>query len=211
VKVLLIDDHPLFRAGFHAILSLHLPEGAVLSAESLAAAEKLLSQDDQIVLVLLDVHMPESDGFAGLRAIRARFPTVACVMISGDDHEELATRAIALGASGFIPKSLTVQDTVAAIERVLDGEVFVPRRAVVPSVPGAPTLTLRQLEVINMLGQGLANKEIAQQLNVAERTVKAHVSAVFEALSVRNRTEAVLAAQRYGFLSRAPVQDPFSS
>jgi two-component system, NarL family, nitrate/nitrite response regulator NarL len=211
VKVLLIDDHPLFRAGFHAILSLHLPEGAVLSAASLAEAEGLLSQDDQIVLVLLDVHLQGADGFAGLRAIRARFPTVACVMISGDEHEELAARAIALGASGFIPKSLTVQETVAAIGRVLDGEIFVPRRTTVPSLRETPTLTLRQLEVINMLGQGLANKEIAQLLNVAERTVKAHISALFEALSVRNRTEAVLVAQRYGFLSRAPAQDSSSS
>jgi DNA-binding NarL/FixJ family response regulator len=207
LKVLLIDDHPLFRAGFHAILSLHLPDGAVLSVASLAEAEGLLSQDDQIALVLLDVHLPDGDSFAGLRAIRARFPTVACVMISGDEHEELAARAIALGASGFIPKSLTVPDTVAAIERILDGEVFVPRRTVDPPARNTPSLTLRQLEVVNMLGQGLANKEIAQQLNVAERTVKAHISALFEALSVRNRTEAVLVAQRYGFLSHASAQD----
>ena len=203
MKVLLIDDHPLFRAGFHAMLAQHLSGTAIMCAGSIAEALQSLEQDDQIVLVLLDVHLQGSDGFEGLRTISARFPTVGCVMISGDEQEGLAARAIALGASGFIPKSLTVEDTVAAIRHVLDGGVFVPANSGAARSHGMPTLTLRQLEVMNMVGQGLANKEIAQQLNLAERTVKAHISAVFEALSVRNRTEAVLAAQRYGLLQPA--------
>jgi two-component system, NarL family, nitrate/nitrite response regulator NarL len=201
MKILLIDDHPLFRAGFHAMLSQHLPGIVIVGTGSIAEAQTVLTNDDQIALVLLDVHLPDGDGFEGLRTISARFPTVACVIISGDEHEGMAAQALALGASGFIPKSLAVDDTVAAVQQVLDGGVFVPTSARPTGGGDRPTLTLRQLEVVTMLGQGLANKEIAQQLNVAERTVKAHISAVFELLSVRNRTEAVLAAQRHGLLA----------
>jgi DNA-binding NarL/FixJ family response regulator len=89
---------------------------------------------------------------------------------------------------------------VAAIQKVLAGEVFVPAKTAAPTTVDGGTLTLRQLEVISMLGRGFSNKEIARSLDVAERTVKAHVSAVFEALNVRNRTQAVLVAQRRGFL-----------
>lgn len=124
MKVLLIDDHPLFRLGFHALLSQRLPHLTILSADSIEEAHRLLSEDEQIALVLLDVHLQGGDGFAGLRAIGAAFPTVACIMISGDEEPGLATRALTTGASGFIPKSLSVDQTVAAIEHVLAGGIF---------------------------------------------------------------------------------------
>lgn len=202
MKILLVDDHPLFRAGFHAMLAQRLPDIAVASVGSVAEAEQLLERDEEIALVLLDVHLQQGDGFGALRAIGHRFPTVACVMISGDEQEDVAARAIASGASGFIPKSLTVDQTVAAIQHVLAGNVFSPQKRPAPAhVPAASNLTWRQVEVMNMLGRGMTNKEIARVLKLSERTVKAHISGVFEALSVRNRTEAVLAAQRRGLLS----------
>jgi DNA-binding NarL/FixJ family response regulator len=139
-----------------------------------------------------------------LKIIGARFPTTACIMISGDEQDGVAARAVAAGASGFIPKSFTADEMIAAIKQVLAGEVFVPARAK-DATPEHSGLTLRQLEVISMLGRGFSNKEIARALDVAERTVKAHVSAVFEALNVRNRTQAVLVAQRRGFLPSTPV------
>jgi DNA-binding NarL/FixJ family response regulator len=200
MKVMLVDDHPLFRAGFHAMLAQRLPHVGILSASSRQEAETLLASDPEIELVLLDIHLQDGDGFDALRAIGARFPTVACMMISGDEQEELASRALALGASGFILKSLTVDDTVAAICRVLAGDIVAPERSVPPVPAPVPALTLRQLEVMNMLGQGFTNKRIAHELQVAERTVKAHISAVFEALGVRNRTEAVIEAQKRGLL-----------
>jgi two-component system nitrate/nitrite response regulator NarL len=199
MKILIVDDHPLFRAGFHAVLEQSALEAGVLSVSSVPEALQALQKDADIGLVLLDIHLRGDDGFAALKVIGERFPTTACIMISGDEQQSIAARAVADGASGFIPKSFTADEMIAAIRKVLAGEVFVPETTdlMTPQQPNG--LTLRQLEVISMLGRGFSNKEIARALDVAERTVKAHVSAVFEALNVRNRTQAVLVAQRRGF------------
>jgi two-component system, NarL family, nitrate/nitrite response regulator NarL len=204
MKILIVDDHPLFRAGFHAVLEQSALEAGVLSVSSVPEALQAMQRDGDIGLVLLDIHLKGDDGFNALKVIGARFPTTACIMISGDEQDGVASRAVAAGASGFIPKSFTADEMVAAIQKVLAGDVFTPPKSNVASEPTG--LTLRQLEVITMLGRGFSNKEIARALDVAERTVKAHVSAVFEALNVRNRTQAVLVAQRRGFLpSSSPV------
>jgi DNA-binding NarL/FixJ family response regulator len=204
MKILIVDDHPLFRAGFHAVLEQSALEAGVLSVSSVPEALQAMQRDGDIGLVLLDIHLKGDDGFHALKVIGTRFPTTACIMISGDEQDGVAARAVAAGASGFIPKSFTADEMIAAIKQVLAGEVFVPARAK-DATPEHSGLTLRQLEVISMLGRGFSNKEIARALDVAERTVKAHVSAVFEALNVRNRTQAVLVAQRRGFLPSTPV------
>ncbi|MGH8178339.1 MAG: response regulator transcription factor [Steroidobacter sp.] len=204
MKILIVDDHPLFRAGFHAVLEQSELEAGVLSVSSVPEALQSLQRDGDIGLVLLDIHLRGDDGFNALKTIGARFPTTACIMISGDEQQSVAARAVTAGASGFIPKSFTADEMIAAIQKVLAGDVFVPATANLTQ-PDTNGLTLRQLEVISMLGRGFSNKEIARSLDVAERTVKAHVSAVFEALNVRNRTQAVLVAQRRGFLPSAPM------
>jgi two-component system nitrate/nitrite response regulator NarL len=201
MKILIVDDHPLFRAGFHAVLEQSDLDSEVLSVSSVAEALQILKRDGDVGLVLLDIHLRGEDGFNALKVIGEKFPTTACIMISGDEQEGVAPRVIASGASGFIPKSFTADEMIAAIRQVLNGDVFVPSPAQQTAPPSDGTaLTLRQLEVISMLGRGFSNKEIARALDVAERTVKAHVSAVFEALNVRNRTQAVLVAQRRGYL-----------
>lgn len=200
MKILIVDDHPLFRAGFHAVLEQGALDAAVLSVSSVQEALQILQRDSEVGLVLLDIHLRGDDGFSALKIIGTKFPTTACIMISGDEQEGIAARAVAAGASGFIPKSFTADEMVAAIKKVLSGDVFVPEKHETAATSDGSALTLRQLEVIAMLGRGCSNKEIARALDVAERTVKAHVSAVFEALNVRNRTQAVLAAQRRGFL-----------
>lgn len=204
MKILIVDDHPLFRAGFHAVLEQSALDAAVLSVSSIQEALQILQRDSDVGLVLLDIHLRGDDGFSALKVIGTKFPTTACIMISGDDQDGIAARAVAAGASGFIPKSFTADEMVAAIQKVLAGDVFVPEKAPDIHATQSGALTLRQLEVITMLGRGCSNKEIARALDVAERTVKAHVSAVFEALNVRNRTQAVLAAQRRGFLPTSP-------
>ena len=204
MKILVVDDHPLFRAGFQAVLEQSALDAGVLSVSSIPEAMQALQRDSDIGLVLLDIHLRGDDGFNALKTIGERFPTTACIMISGDEQDSVAARAVASGASGFIPKSYTADEMIAAIQKVLAGDVFVPATAnLAPAEPNR--LTLRQLEVISMLGRGFSNKEIARALDVAERTVKAHVSAVFEALNVRNRTQAVLVAQRRGYLPSTPV------
>jgi two-component system, NarL family, nitrate/nitrite response regulator NarL len=206
MKILIVDDHPLFRAGFHAVLEQSALEAGVLSVSSVREALQTLQKDGDIGLVLLDIHLRGDDGFNALKIIGERFATTACVMISGDEGDGVSARAISAGASGFIPKSFTADEMVAAIQKVLAGEVFVPASTDITKSPSQPSgLTLRQLEVIEMLGRGFSNKEIARALDVAERTVKAHVSAVFEALIVKNRTQAVLAAHRRGFLPAGPA------
>lgn len=205
MKILIVDDHPLFRAGFHAVLEQSELEAGVLSVSSVPEALQAMQRDGEIGLVLLDIHLKGDDGFQALKLIGSRFPTTACIMISGDEGDGVAARAVAAGASGFIPKSFTADEMIAAIQKVLAGEVFVPERTSTALSPESTGLTLRQLEVISMLGRGFSNKEIARALDVAERTVKAHVSAVFEALNVRNRTQAVLVAQRRGYLPSAPA------
>jgi DNA-binding NarL/FixJ family response regulator len=204
MKILIVDDHPLFRAGFHAVLEQSALDAAVLSVSSVQEALQILQRDPDVGLVLLDIHLRGDDGFNALKHIGAKFPTTACIMISGDEQDGIASRAVSSGASGFIPKSFTADEMVAAIQTVMNGDVFVPATtAAANAASSANALTLRQLEVITMLGRGCSNKEIARALDVAERTVKAHVSAVFEALNVRNRTQAVLVAQRRGFLPSA--------
>ena len=200
MKILIVDDHPLFRAGFHAVLEQGALDAAVLSVSSVHEAMQILQRDLDVGLVLLDIHLRGDDGFSALKVIGEKFPTTACIMISGDEQEGIASRAVSGGASGFIPKSFTADEMIAAIQKVLAGDVFVPQKNTSTTAGDGSSLTLRQLEVIAMLGRGCSNKEIARSLDVAERTVKAHVSAVFEALNVRNRTQAVLAAQRRGFL-----------
>jgi two-component system, NarL family, nitrate/nitrite response regulator NarL len=204
MKILIVDDHPLFRAGFHAVLEQSALDAAVLSVSSVQEALQILQRDPDVGLVLLDIHLRGDDGFNALKHIGAKFPTTACIMISGDEQDGIASRAVSSGASGFIPKSFTADEMVAAIQQVMNGDVFVPATTAAANTSAdAHALTLRQLEVITMLGRGCSNKEIARALDVAERTVKAHVSAVFEALNVRNRTQAVLVAQRRGFLPAA--------
>ncbi len=200
MNILIVDDHPLFRAGFHAVLEQSALQAGVLSDSSFPEARRALERDADLALVLLDIPLRGDDGFAALKIIGQRFPTTACVLISGDEQAGIATRAVNAGASGFIPKSFTADEMIAAIGQVLTGEVFIPPQPELQQVRETSGLTLRQLEVISMLGRGFSNKEIARALDVAERTVKAHVSAVFEALGVRNRTQAVLEAQRRGVL-----------
>jgi DNA-binding NarL/FixJ family response regulator len=200
MKILIVDDHPLFRAGFHAVLEQSSLEASILSVSTLREAIGLIDTDSDIGLVLLDLHLRDSDGFSALRQIGDRFPTTACIIISGDEHDGIANQSVAAGASGFIPKSFTADEMLAAIEHVLDGNFFVPA-VIDTAVPRRNNaLTLRQLEVVTMLARGFSNKEIARELDLAERTVKAHVTAVLEALNVKNRTQAVIAAQQQGLL-----------
>jgi len=200
MKILIVDDHPLFRAGFHAVLEQSSLEAAILSVSTLHEALTMLDTDTDIGLVLLDLHLRDSEGFAALRQIGDRFPTTACIIISGDEHDGIANQSVAAGASGFIPKSFTADEMLEAIDHVLDGNVFVPTSAETPTTHTNNALTLRQMEVVCMMARGFSNKEIARELQLAERTVKAHVTAVLETLRVKNRTQAVIAAQQQGLL-----------
>lgn len=200
-RILVVDDHPLYREGMVSALRARLPGLEVLGAGSAEEGLSVLESHPETDLVLIDLRLPGMDGFGALAAYATRFPTVSRVLISGQEGADLVRRAFDAGASGFIPKSLDVDGVTAAIRRVLEGGVFVPAEDCAPPTSGA--LTLRQLEVLRLLGEGYTNKEIARALDITERTAKAHVAAIFETLGADNRTQAVLAAQRLGYLTAA--------
>jgi DNA-binding NarL/FixJ family response regulator len=197
-RILVVDDHPLYREGMVSALRARLPGLEVLGAGSAEEGLTVLEGNPDTDLVLIDLRLPGMDGFGALAAYAARFPTVSRVLISGQEDAAIARRAFDAGASGFIPKSMAVDEVAAAIRQVLDGGVFVPQQGDSPPKSGA--LTLRQLEALRLLGEGYTNKEIARALDITERTAKAHVAAIFETLGTDNRTQAVIAAQRLGYL-----------
>jgi DNA-binding NarL/FixJ family response regulator len=203
-KILIVDDHPLYREGIISALRTRMSSVEVQGTDSAEEGLQVLGRDPEIDLVLIDVRLPGMDGFAALAVYGARFPAVSRILISGSDEPAYLKRAFEGGASGYIPKSMTVQDVIAAIRKVLEGGVSGPEMVSAArnaeSLDPVARLTLRQLEVLRLLGEGYTNKEIAKALDITERTAKAHVAAILEALDADNRTHAVLSAQRRGLL-----------
>ncbi len=202
--VLVADDHPLVRGALRQAVSQCLARAKVLEADTVEAARKLLGQTPGIDLLLLDLHMPDAHGFAGLFAIRAEFPSVPVIVVSATEDPQTMRRAVDYGAAGFVPKSTPVGDIAAAIKAVLSGEVWVPDAARQSSPTPEDTdfadriaaLTPQQLRVLVAITQGKLNKQIAYELNVSEATIKAHVTAILRKLGVVSRTQAVIAAGR---------------
>jgi two-component system nitrate/nitrite response regulator NarL len=198
-RILVVDDHPLYREGMMSALRAELAGVEVVGAGTAEEGLEVLAADPDIDLVLIDLRLPGMDGLSALSTYAARFPAVARLLVSGAEESALVRRAFAAGASGFLPKSMSVGEVSAAIRQVLAGGVYVPGDTTAAAVAAGAQLSLRQLEVLRLLGEGYTNKQIARALDITERTAKAHVAAIFEALRVDNRTQAVLAAQRLGY------------
>jgi len=188
----------------------------LLEAQSCDEALQLTRSHQDTSLILLDLALPGTDGFEALRRLREEFPGIPVVVVSAYDHTELVTRAIDTGAMGFIPKTSTTQILLNALRLVLAGGVYLPpevlrsHRAIAPAAPplaAGPAqlrdpheigLTERQSQVLALLVQGKPNKLICRDLNLAESTVKIHVTAILKALHVANRTQAVIAVGKLG-------------
>jgi DNA-binding NarL/FixJ family response regulator len=200
--LLVVDDHPLFRLALAQALRGLVSAATVNEAGSLAQAREALAAQPDTDLVLLDLHMPDSHGLMGLVALRAEFPAIAVAMISAHDDPAVIRRALAYGAAGFIPKRSDLAELTAALRAVLACEDYVPPalRHEVAAIAAAPAdrelaarlahLSPQQLRVLMQVAEGRLNKQIADRLGIQERTVKAHMSAIFEKLGVRNRTQA---------------------
>ena len=200
--LLIADDHPLFRAALRGAAVDADEDVQTCEAESLDGVLALLEARSDIDLVLLDLHMPGNHGLAGLAAIRAQFPAVAVVLVSANEDPQIVRRALDHGAAGYIPKSAGLDDMRSAIRAVLACEQWLPPalRGAVSRAPSAPgdadlaaklaSLTPQQFRVLTLVAEGLLNKQIADRLDVQERTVKAHLSAIFDKLGARNRTRA---------------------
>ncbi|MBU6269686.1 MAG: response regulator transcription factor [Betaproteobacteria bacterium] len=211
MKFLLIDDHDLFRSGLRLLLGQLPVDIEVLEAGCVEDA--LAHVDHGIGIVMLDLSMPGTSGMEALIRVREAFPDTPIVIVSSDDDPELIRQAIDLGASGFVPKTSTPPLLISALQLILAGGVYLPRAVLSPAPPGTTPrgadpsigatatpsgLTDRQEEVLLKAVLGQSNKAIARAMDLSEGTVKAHLSAAFRVLGVRNRTEAVYAAAARG-------------
>jgi DNA-binding NarL/FixJ family response regulator len=205
--LLLVDDHPLFHEGLASVFARLAPDLSIVSADSVDAGLELLRRHSAIELALIDLVLPNSDGLTALGLYAEEFPHIPRLLISGKDDQAIVRQARDAGASGFLHKSMPLDRLLAALRRVLDGQAYFDASSDAALEDDTPSsadphgvLTLRQLEVLKLLGDGRSNKEISAGLAIAERTVRAHLTELFRNLKVSSRTQAVLAAQRLGLL-----------
>ena len=219
MKILVVDDHVLIREALSGVLRELRPEAVIFEAQDLYTAERLVAEHSDIALILFDLNLPDGDGFAVLAELRDRHPAISIVVHSGFHDRANVVRALELGAMGFIPKSAPRAVMISALNLVFSGGVYIPPQilkppaaasinpspgpALPPVSPEGLGLTARQLDVLALMMQGKSNKAICRILDVAEPTVKNHVTAILKALKATNRTEAVIAATALGWDLRA--------
>jgi len=204
-RLVIADDHPLFRGALREAVNGLFEKVDITEAGTFDDVSALLDQRGDIDLVLLDLTMPGARGFSGLMYLRAQYPGVPVIVVSANDDPVAIRRCMDFGASGFIPKTLGVDEMRDVIARILKGGVWTPPDVNLDSkadvemsqlMAKMATLTPQQVRVLMMLSEGLLNKQIAFQLGVSEATVKAHVSAILQKLGVDSRTQAVIAAAK---------------
>ena len=196
MNVLIADDHPLVRDALARTVQQLAADVQVREAGDLDGLLRLAAQGDAD-LALVDLNMPGMDGVAGLRRLRAAAPTLPVVVASGQEDAVTIRAVLAAGAVGFIPKSERSEVLLGALRLVQSGGTYVPSRLLdAPPAAAAPGLTARQLDVLHLLLRGEPNKLIARELGLTEGTVKIHLAAIFRALNVRNRVEAVVASRK---------------
>lgn len=220
MRVLIVDDHPLYREGLKALLACLDPSIETLHAASVEQAIHI-GQIQTIDLVLLDLQMPGTDKLEALEQVKPAFEATAVVVISANEDVDLIRGAIDRGASGYIPKRTDPSITIQALQTVLESGIYLPAELLANGpADGAgddslsmsntvgtlglasihDSLSPRQLAVLQRLLQGKSNKVIARELDIAEGTVKAHLSAVFKTIGVSTRAQAMYSAHKLGLL-----------
>ncbi|MEH0667332.1 response regulator transcription factor [Vibrio scophthalmi] len=196
--IIIADDHPLFRNALFQSVHMAVSGANLLEADSLDALMTLLAKEDEPDLLLLDLKMPGANGMSGLIQLRAEYPELPIVVVSASEEPSVVTQVKSHGAFGFIPKSSDMRELVKALNQVLAGDPYFPEGSIVENAAcndlaeKMATLTPQQYKVLGMLSDGLLNKQIAYELNVSEATIKAHMTAIFRKLGVKNRTQAVI-------------------
>lgn len=217
MKVLVVDDHVLIREALRSVLKELGNDVAIVDASSGRQAMRLIEEHRDLGLILLDLNLPDRNGFALLSEVRERYPAVSIVVLSAFNDRDNVVKALDLGALGFIPKSASREVMVSALQLVLSGGIYIPPEILAPSTPApvdpqtslkpsgathspaALGLTERQVDVLALMMQGKSNKTICRSLGLAEPTVKNHVTAILRVLKVTNRTEAVIAVGALGW------------
>jgi len=204
-RFIIIDDHPLFREALHSAVQVAYDDSAIVETSSLSEALGVLETQEPFDLALLDLKIPDTVGFEGLLEIRTSYPQLPIVVVSGHEDNEIIHTALSYGTAGFIPKSTKKDELTSAIKAVMNGDIFLPKNYHEPLTKNTTdheeqakilakfkSFTPQQLRVINMIRDGLLNKQIAFELKVGETTVKAHVSEILKKLEVNNRTQAAM-------------------
>jgi DNA-binding NarL/FixJ family response regulator len=214
MHILIVDDHPLFREGLKALLTALEPAVRISEAGTVAQAIAL-SAADAPDLILLDMKLPGPSGLNALRQVKAAHEGASVVVVSGDEDPVLIRSAIDEGAAGYIPKTSDASLTIQALRLVLANGIYLPRAALtgsghvrLPAEPskagGPPEFSGRQLAVLKCMLQGKANKVIARDLDIAEGTVKAHLWAIYQALSVNSRAQAMYRVHELHMFDNVP-------
>lgn len=198
-KIIIADDHPLFRQALLIALKEQFNTTQWLEAETVESISECLVKNADADLLLLDLNIPGAHGFDHLIRIRKQYPNIPVVVISAYSDETIIGKAMQHGASGFVPKSESVPTIITAITKVLSGQLWVPgtfekAQEEVSNIAdeAIAKLTAQEYRILMMFSEGLLNKQIGDKLCVAEATVKAHASAIFRKLNVRNRTQAAM-------------------
>lgn len=207
LKIILADDHALFRGGFALLFKQQEPLATVLEADNLAGALDIAALHPDADLLLLDLHMPGMHGAASIRMMSQTYPQLPLIVLSADESEGMVQEAIGAGALGFIPKSATAAVMQSAIGLVLSGGIYLPAQLVMAKNfanlgHGSAKMTGRQLDVLRLLADGMANKDICRRLDLSPGTVKVHIAAIFRFLNVSNRTEAARVAGQLKLLGQ---------
>jgi len=201
LKILSCEDHDLLRDGLHAVLSALPGQPTLLEASTAAQALEVLEREGDVALVLLDLGLPDVDGLDLLSDLRVRYPATGVAVFSGSTRASDVRAALDRGAQGYIPKSASREELIEALQKVLEGELFVPPALLEAAEAITSThLTPRQREVAELLVRGLTNREIGDVLGIRMGTVKNYVEAILAVLEVSNRTEAVLALVERGLV-----------
>lgn len=209
-KLIVADDHPLFRNALINAISSTFATKATIETDSFESTCVALEQHPDTDLLLLDLHMPGNCGFLGLIQLRKNYPALPIVVISASEDLDVIRRVMAFGASAYVPKSANPLDISAALNAVIAGELWVPLRLKnqvldihsreaeddLDLAARVAQLTQQQYKVLYYLTEGWLNKQIAYDLHISEATVKAHITAIFRKLGVTNRTQVVIQAQR---------------
>ncbi|MBE3652659.1 response regulator transcription factor [Vibrio navarrensis] len=196
--IIIADDHPLFRNALFQSVHMAVSGANLLEADSLEALLNLLVREEEPDLLLLDLKMPGANGMSGLIQLRAEYPDLPIVVVSASEEPSVVTQVKSHGAFGFIPKSSDMRTLIAALNQVLNGDPYFPEGLIINNAAcndlaeKIAALTPQQYKVLGMLSDGLLNKQIAYELNVSEATIKAHMTAIFRKLDVKNRTQAVI-------------------
>jgi DNA-binding NarL/FixJ family response regulator len=212
MRVLVIDDHPLIQEAVSGVLRRLDGEADLDVASDCERGFELAAQATEPDVVLLDLNLPGLSGIAAVKAWRTRFPGIPVIVLSGAADQQTVLAALGAGAAGFIPKSSSNEVMLSAVRLVLAGGKYVPSEALMRSGAAESVskisrsastldslgLTDRQIDVLRLLVRGASNKVICRELGLAERTVKAHITAVFRALNVSSRTQAAIAATKLG-------------